>query len=202
MGDELTPRDKKRIKESISFKYAKVAKSPEGFFRYPTGLAGLRALNYDGKIIKALPEPLAASYCGVRNPFVLGPIAEGESVLDVGCAAGVDTIVAAMMVGSRGKVTGIDLVPEMRARARENAEMMGLDNVTLAETSAEKMVFPDAGFDAVISNGVFNLIPDKLSALAETFRVLKPKGRLMIADQILVGQVPKDKKARIKCWFR
>ena len=199
---ELTFQDKKRIEESIRGKYAKVARSPEGLFKYPTGQAGLRDLNYDSKIIQTLPEAVAASYCGVGNPFLLGPIREAEAVLDIGCGAGVDTIVAAMMVGPRGTVTGIDLVPEMLAQARENVEMMGLQNVTLVETSAEKMPFSDGDFDVVISNGVFNLIPDKVSALAEAARVLKPNGRLMIADQVLVGQLPKDKKARIKSWFR
>ena len=199
---ELTFQDKKRIKESIRSKYAKVARSPEGLFKYPTGQAGLRALNYDSKIIQTLPEAVAASYCGVGNPFLLGPIREAVAVLDIGCGAGVDTIVAAKMVGPRGTVIGIDLVPEMLAQARENAKMMGLRNVTYVETSAEKMPFSDGDFDVVISNGVFNLIPDKVSALAEAVRVLKPGGRFMIADQVLVGQLPKDKKARIKSWFR
>jgi len=202
MATELTVQDKKRIEESIRGKYAKVAMSPEGLFKYPTGLAGLRALNYDSKIIQTLPEAVAASYCGVGNPFLLGPISEAEAVLDIGCGAGVDTIVAAMMVGPSGTVTGIDLVPEMLAQARENAKMMGLRNVTYVETSAEKMPFSDGDFDVVISNGVFNLIPDKISALAETIRVVKPSGRFMIADQVLVGQLAKDKKARIKSWFR
>ena len=199
---ELTSQDKKRIEESIRGKYAKVAVSPEGLFKYPTGLAGLKALDYNPEIIQALPATVAASYCGVGNPFTLGPIREAEAVLDIGCGAGLDTIVSAMMVGPRGTVTGIDLVPEMLAQARENVEMMGLQNVTLVETSAEKMPFSDGDFDVVISNGVFNLIPDKVSALAEAVRVLKPNGRLMIADQVLVGQLPKDKKARIKSWFR
>ena len=202
MEIQLTSQDKKRIEESIRVKYAKVAKNPEGFFKYPTGLAGLKALNYDMKITQALPEAIGASYCGVGNPFTLGQIGEGEAVLDIGCGAGVDTIVAAMMVGPTGKVTGIDLVPEMLAQAKENAQMMDLRNVRFVETSAEKMPFPDAVFDVVISNGVFNLIPDKVKALAEAFRALKPSGRLMIADQILVGQLPKNKKARIKSWFR
>jgi SAM-dependent methyltransferase len=199
---ELTFQDKKRIEENIRGRYAKVARSPEGLFKYPTGLAGLRALNYDPKLTAALPEAIAASYCGVGNPFTLGHIGEGEAVLDIGCGAGVDTIVAAMMVGPTGRVIGIDLVPEMLERAGENAKMMGLKNVTFVETSAEKMPFQNADFDVVISNGVFNLIPDKASALAEAIRVLKPSGRLMIADQILVGQLPNDKKARIKNWFR
>ena len=202
MEDELTCQDKKRIEESIRGKYAKVAKSPEGLFRYQTGLAGLRALNYDSKIIQTLPEAVAASYCGVGNPFTLGQIRVDDAVLDIGCGAGVDTIVAAMMVGLTGRAIGIDLVPEMLEKARENAKMMGLENVTFVETSAEKMPFQDVDFDVVISNGVFNLIPDKLSALAEVIRVLKPGGRFMIADQVLVGQLPQDKKARIKSWFR
>jgi SAM-dependent methyltransferase len=202
MEDELTCQDKKRIEESIRGKYTKVAISPEGLFKYPTGLAGLRVLNYDVKITQALPEAIGVSYCGVGNPFVLGPIAEGESVLDIGCGAGVDSIVAAMMVGPTGTVTGIDLVPGMLEKARENVELMGLRNVTFVETSAENMPFQDADFDVVISNGVFNLIPDKVSALAEVIRVLKPSGRFMIADQVLVGQLPKDKQARIKSWFR
>ena len=202
MEDELTFQDKKRIEESIRGKYAKVAKSPEGLFKYPTGLAGLMALNYDAKITQALPEAIESSYCGVGNPFLLGPIREGDAVLDIGCGAGVDTIFAAMMVGPTGTVTGIDLVPEMLAQARENAKLAGLRNVAFVETSAEKIPFPDAGFDVVISNGVFNLVPDKVRALVEAIRVLKPSGRFMIADQVLVGQLPKDKKARIKSWFR
>ena len=202
MEIQITSQDKKQIEESIRGKYAKVVRSPEGLFKYPTGLAGLRALNYDSKIIQTLPETIAASYCGVGNPFLLGPIREGDTVLDIGCGAGVDTIVAAMMVGPRGTVTGIDLVPEMLEKARENAKMMGFKNVTFVETSAEKMPFQDADFDVVISNGVFNLIPAKVSALAEAIRVLKPDGRFMIADQVLVGELPRDKKARIKSWFR
>jgi ubiquinone/menaquinone biosynthesis C-methylase UbiE len=159
-------------------------------------------LKYDLKILQALPEAVAASYCGVGNPFTLGPINPGEAVLDIGCGAGVDTIVAATLVGPTGTVTGIDMVPEMLAQAKENVRIMDLKNVTFTEASAEKLPLPDASFDVVISNGVFNLIPDKSGALAESFRVLKPKGRLMLADQILVGELREDKKARIKSWFR
>lgn len=199
---ELTSKDKKRIEASIRGKYAKVAGSPEGLFKYPTGRSGLETLKYDLKILQALPEAVAASYCGVGNPFTLGPINPGEAVLDIGCGAGVDTIVAATMVGPTGTVTGIDMVPEMLAQARENVRIMDLKNVTFTEASAEKLPLPDASFDVVISNGAFNLIPDKSGALAESFRVLKPKGRLMLADQILVGELREDKKARIKSWFR
>jgi ubiquinone/menaquinone biosynthesis C-methylase UbiE len=202
MEIQLTSKDKKRIEESILGKYAKVAISPKDLFKYPTGLPGLKALNYDPEIIQALPESVLDSYCGVGNPFTLGLISEGEAVLDIGCGAGVDAIVAAKMVSITGTVRGIDMVPEMLAQARENVRMTGLENVTFVEASAEKLPFPDAGFHVVISNGVFNLVPDKTRALAEAFRVLKSEGRLMIADQVLVGELPKKKKARIKSWFR
>jgi arsenite methyltransferase len=199
---ELTPKDRKRIEESIRGKYTKVARNPENLFTYPTGRLGLEILEYERQIVQAIPDAVTISYCGVGNPFTLGPICEGEAVLDIGCGTGVDTIVAANKVGSTGKVTGIDLVPKMLAQARANVKMMDLKNVKFLEASAEKLPFPDSNFDVVISNGVFNLVIDKPRALAEAFRVLRPGGRLLIADQILVGQLPREKKARIKNWFR
>ena len=199
---ELTTKDRKRIEESIRGKYTKVARNPENLFKYPTGRLGLETLKYEKQIVQDIPDAVTISYCGVGNPFTLGPIFEGEAVLDLGCGTGVDTIVAANKVGPTGIVTGIDLVPKMLAQARANARMMDLKNVNFLEASAEKLPFPDINFDVVISNGVFNLVIDKPKALAEAFRVLRPGGRLMIADQILVGQLPREKQARIKNWFR
>jgi SAM-dependent methyltransferase len=202
MEIQLTSKDKKRIETSILGKYAKVAVSPEKLFKYPTGLAGLKALNYDSEIIQTLPEAVLASFCGVGNPFTLGQINEGEAVLDVGCGAGVDTIFAAMVVGPTGRAVGVDMTPEMLVRARESVQVMALENVSFEEASAENLPFEDTSFDVVISNGVFNLVANKQRALSEALRILKSNGRFMVADQILVGQLPKDKKARIKSWFQ
>lgn len=202
MEIQLTSKDKKRIETSILGKYAKVAVSPEKLFKYPTGLAGLKALNYDSEIIQTLPEAVLASFCGVGNPFTLGQINEGEAVLDIGCGAGVDTIFAAMMVGPTGRAVGVDMTPEMLVRARESVQVMALENVSFEEASAENLPFEDTSFDVVISNGVFNLVANKQRALSEALRILKSNGRFMVADQILVGQLPKDKKARIKSWFQ
>lgn len=202
MDAELSPQDQERIEESIKGKYVKVAVSPEGLFRYPTSRAGLEALQYDPQIIQALPEKVVAAYCGVGNPFTLGPVNENEAVLDIGCGAGVDSLIAAKMVGPSGSVKGIDLVPEMLNRAKENARLVGADNVEFMEGSAEELPFPDAYFDVVVSNGVFNLVVDKVKALREVFRVLKPGGRFMIADQVLAGELPKETKARVENWAR
>jgi arsenite methyltransferase len=199
---KLAPEDEKRIEQSIRQKYTKVASSPGGHFNYPTGRAGLEALAYDAERVEALTDNIVASYCGVGNPFTLMPIRGGEAVLDIGCGAGVDTFIAASMVGPEGKAVGIDIIPEMLERAIQNLHETTFKNVTFQLTSAGNLPFPDESFDMVISNGVFNLIPDKTRALAEALRVLKPSGCLMIADQILTGQLQADTKARIESWFR
>jgi len=199
---KLTMEDKKRIEESIRQKYTKVSVSPGGLFQYPTGRAALEALNYDSEVIQALPDSAMASYCGVGNPFTLEPIHEGEAVLDIGCGTGVDTLIAAILVGPKGRAVGIDMIPEMLGQAKNNLRETRLKNVTFQPVSAENLPFPDESFDVVISNGVFNLIPDKVKALAEAFRVLRSNGRLMIADQVLTGNLPDDMKTRVENWFR
>jgi ubiquinone/menaquinone biosynthesis C-methylase UbiE len=159
-------------------------------------------LNYDPGVIQELPDTIVSTYCGVGNPFTLGPINRGDTVLDIGCGTGVDTFVAAKSVGTEGKVVGIDMTWQMLARARENLKDISLGNVFFQIASAEDLPFPDESVDVVISNGVFNLIPDKAGALREVVRVLKPIGRMMIADQILTGMLPEDTKSRIESWFR
>jgi len=199
---QLTSADNKRIQEGIRGKYNQAAVNPKGLFSYPTGRDGLKALGYDPDLVKDLPDAVAASYCGVGNPFSLGTVMKGTSVLDIGCGAGVDTILAARMVGPNGRAVGIDLVSEMLERGKNNLGMTDLKNVSFIEGSANKLDFPDESFDVVVSNGVFNLIPAKEAAIAEAFRLLKPGGRFMIADQVLVGELQKDLKTRIDTWFQ
>lgn len=194
--------ERKRIREGISEKYRNVATNPEGRFSYPTGRAGLEGQKYDPEILNVLPEDVLASYCGVGNPFSLGPVNKGEAVLDIGCGAGVDTLVAAIMAGPEGRVTGVDLIPEMLNRAKTNLKKTSLKNVTFQEGSAEQLPFPDETFDVIISNGVFNLIPDKEKALREVFRVLKSSGRFLLADQILMGEMPADTESMVANWSR
>ncbi len=200
METKFNSDERKRIREGIGEKYKRVAVSPEGKFSYPTGRAGLEGQNYDPEAIRSLPEDVLAFYCGVGNPFTLGPVSKGETVLDIGCGAGVDTFVAAILVGPEGRVTGIDLIPEMVDRARTNLEKTSLKNVTFQEGSAEQLSLSDRAFDVVISNGVFNLIPDKAKALKEVFRVLKPSGRFLLVDEILTGEMPADTESLVKNW--
>lgn len=202
MLSHITKDDLKKIEEGICDKYIKVAKNPEGQFKYPTGKKGLEALQYDKNIIDKLSDEVASSFCGVGNPFSLGKIDTGEQVLDIGCGSGVDAIMASMMTGPTGKVVGVDIVPEMLQRAETNLRMTDLKNVSFKKTSGENLPFPGNTFEVVISNGVINLIPDKESALTEIFRVLKPGGRLMMADQVDSGSVQKDIKTRLANWFQ
>ncbi len=202
MDKILSAEARKQINEGIHGKYRKVAAKPEGSFRYPTGRAGLEAQKYDPQILNALPEEVLTSYCGVGNPFSLEPVNRGESVLDIGCGVGVDTLVAAAKTGPGGRAVGIDLVPEMLQRARENLRKTSIDNASFQRASAEELPFADQSFDVVISNGVFNLVPDKLKALKEAWRVLKPNGRLMMADQILTTQPPSDLKSMLESWAK
>lgn len=194
--------DLKKIEAGIRDKYIKVANSPEGLFGYPTGRPGIEAQRYDPNLVGALPQEVISSYCGVGNPFSLGQINKGDVVLDIGCGAGVDTFFAAMMTGPTGKAVGIDIVPEMLQRAKLNMEMTDLKNVSFKIVSEEYLPFVDAEFDVVISNGAINLIPDKGKLLKEILRVLKPGGRLMLADQVAIGSVNKDMKARLANWFQ
>ena len=124
----------------------------------------------------------------------------GETVVDLGCGAGFDTILAAQMVGSEGRVIGVDMTPAMLNKARRNAELLGLGNVDLREGYLEELPVADATADVVISNGVINLCPDKAAVLAEAFRVLKPGGRLQIADIVVAKAVPEDAKQDIALW--
>jgi arsenite methyltransferase len=202
MSSQLTDRDREQIHSGIREKYIKVATSPGGQFTYPTGREGLKDLNYYADLTAALPDTVADSYCGVGNPFSLGEIESGSHVLDIGCGAGVDALLAAKLVGDSGKVLGIDLTPEMIQKARSNQKEMSSANIEFQVAGVQDLADMAERFDVVISNGVFNLIPEKEEALQAVFGLLKPGGRVYLADQFLAGRMIKSLQERVASWFQ
>ena len=187
------------LKSEIKKTYACVSEEPDRDFIFPTGRAWAEDLQYPAELA-AVPDAAVESFAGVANPFSLGRLRQGERVLDLGSGAGTDSLVAAKMVGSSGSVTGIDMTPQMLARARAAAEQMGADNVEFVEGEIERLPFPDASFNVVISNGVIDLIPDKDAVFSEIHRVLVPGGRIQIADVTIQNPVSEEGRRNIDLW--
>jgi arsenite methyltransferase len=191
--------DVQLLKSEIRKTYASVSQEPDKDFIFPTGRAWAVDLGYPEELA-AVPDRAVESFAGVANPFSLGRLEPGERVLDIGSGAGTDSLVAAQMVGEEGHVTGIDMTLEMLAKARAAAAELERKNVEFIESDAERLPFPDASFDVVISNGVIDLIPDKDAVFSEIFRVLTPGGRIQIADVTIQQPVSEEGKRNIDLW--
>jgi arsenite methyltransferase len=187
------------LKSEIQKTYASVSTEPERDFIFPTGRSWAEDLGYP-KELTNVPESVVESFAGVANLWELGRLAPGERVLDLGSGAGTDSLIAAQMVGETGRVTGIDMTPEMLAKARAAATEIRVTNVEFVEGEAEHLPFDDESFDIVISNGVIDLIPDKDGVFAELHRVLVPGGRLQIADVTIQNPVSEEGRRKIDLW--
>jgi SAM-dependent methyltransferase len=187
------------LKREIKKTYASVSQEPEQDFIFPTGRAWAEDLDYPEELAR-VPDFVAESFAGVANPFSLGRLEVGERVLDLGSGAGTDSLVAALQVGPTGSVTGVDMTPEMVAKARAGAAELELANAAFVEAEAEHLPFADASFDVVVSNGVIDLIPDKDAVFAELHRVLVPGGRIQVADVTIQQPVSEEGRRQIDLW--
>jgi len=192
--------DRDQLRTAIQTEYAEVALQPTKGFHFHTGRPLARLLGYEEAWLIGIPEGAIESFAGTGNPFSLGTLRPGERVVDVGAGAGIDSLIAATMVGPTGQVVGVDMTPEMLGKARRNAVAAGLSNVDFREGYGEALPVPDGWADVVISNGVLNLFPDKSAGLREMARVLKPGGRLQIGDIIVQKAVPESAKRKIDLW--
>lgn len=187
------------LKCEIKKTYAAVSREPDTDFIFPTGRSWAEDLHYPAELAE-VPDAAVESFAGVANPWELGRLEPGEHVLDLGCGAGTDTLVAARMVGAGGRVVGIDMTAEMLEKARAAAKEMGVANVEFIEGEIEQLPLPDGSVDVVISNGVIDLVPDKDAVFVEIHRVLRPGGRIQIADVTIQRPVSEEGKRNIDLW--
>jgi len=192
--------DVELLKHEIKATYARVSERPGDDFIFPTGRAWAADLGYPPDLLANVPESSAESFAGVANPFALGRLQPGERALDLGSGAGTDSLIAAQMVGPTGRVTGVDMTPQMLAKARAGAAAMGSTNVEFHLGEAEALPFEDESFDVVISNGVIDLLPDKDTVFAQIHRVLVPGGRIQVADVTIQRPVSEEGRRNIDLW--
>lgn len=189
-----------QIKAMIEERFIQVALDPASERKFPVGPESAKRLGYDAAEIDALPPRATESFAGVGNPLALGDLRAGEVVLDLGCGAGLDSILAARRVGPTGRVIGVDMTGPMVEKARANASAVRTGNAEFHRAEADILPVGDESVDVVISNGVFNLCPDKPGVLAEVFRVLRPGGRLQMADILLEDAVTPEEVERRGTW--
>ena len=188
------------IFDAVRRMYSEVATCPELEFHFPTGRRACELLGYPAEQLDRLPDSAVESFAGVGYPFAAAVIRPGETVLDIGSGSGTDALIATAMVGPAGRVIGLDLTEAMRDKLRITAAAAGAVNVEVLAGNAESLPLPAASVDVVTTNGVLNLVPDKASAIREIARVLRPGGRLQLAD-ICVRTLPSEScRAHPELW--
>lgn len=193
--------DTRRLKSEVRATYSQVAEDPYGEFHFHRGPAyAARLLGYDIDELNALPELATAPFAGVGNPFSIEPLPTGATVADIGSGAGMDCLLAARRVGKHGRVVGVDMTDAMLARARTAATQAGCEQVRFEKGEMSELPLDDDSIDVLISNGVFNLAPDKHAAFSEAYRVVKRGGRIQFADIVIGKELSEDARNNIDLW--
>jgi SAM-dependent methyltransferase len=200
MAEILELVDLDELRKEVREKYREVAGDPTGEYHFHTGRAHALRLGYPPSPLDQLPDEACEAFAGVGNPFFWGGPKPGERVVDLGSGAGMDSFLAAHWIGSTGQVIGVDMTPEMIDRSRATAAKLGLPNVEFRQSLIEALPIEDGWADVVISNGVINLCPDKIGVYREIFRILRPGGRMTVADICLERPVPEEALRDIDLW--
>lgn len=188
------------LRDEVRKKYREVADSPASEFHFHTGRAHALRMGYPAAPLDRLPEEATEAFAGVANPFYWGLPQAGEKVVDLGSGAGMDSFIAALSVAPGGHVIGIDMTPEMIERSTRLARQLNLDNIEFRRAFIEDLPIEDGWADVVISNGVINLCPDKVGVYKEIYRILRPGGRITIADICVERPVPEGALKDIDLW--
>ncbi|HXF58514.1 MAG TPA: methyltransferase domain-containing protein [Candidatus Saccharimonadales bacterium] len=193
--------DTSELRSEVQKLYGRVAQEPGGEFHFHRGAEyAVTALGYDRADLARIPESSLRSFAGAANPHVIDPLRPGEVVLDVGCGAGTDLLLAAQKVGPGGRAIGVDLTAAMLEQCRASVATAGVKNVELRSGDAEHIPVGDGEVDAVISNGVLNMVPDKERAFREIFRVLRPGGRLLLGDIAVTESTAEEMRCNVALW--
>lgn len=196
----ITANERDIILDAVREMYTAVASRPEETFHFPTGRRACEYVGYSGAELDRLPAAAIESFAGVGYPFAGGAIREGDTVLDIGSGSGTDVLLAALRTGPGGRVIGLDMTDAMRRKCLANARAMDVEHVEVLDGNAESIPLPDASVDVVTSNGVINLVPDKTQAIREIHRVLRPGGRVQIADIVVQDPPSAACRAQPQLW--
>jgi arsenite methyltransferase len=198
----LADHSAEEIKAVVANRYGRVATTPGEKFNFPVGRQFAESVGYPAELLDRLPIGMWESFTGAGNPQPFVDAAQGETLLDLGCGAGLDLYLYAQKVGAEGKLIGLDLAQPMLDKARDNLSEVGISNVEWLNAPADNIPLPDNSVDIVTANGIYNLSPDKDAVMREVARVLKPGGRTVFAEIVLKSELPQQVRCEINDWFR
>jgi SAM-dependent methyltransferase len=190
------------IQDAVRRRYSHVAERPDAGYNFRVGRDFAEALGYPADLLDQLPPGVWEAFTGVAAPSLVADVKPAQTVVDLGCGAGLDLILLSRKVGPTGRAVGIDFAPGMVERARKNVAQLDLPQTIVRQAAAESTGLPDAFADWVIANGILNLSPDKGAVLREIVRILRPGGRFLLAETTLQTPLPPDEVKTIDDWFR